>query len=218
MIRRRFDAFMVPGASGRNLLEGYGVKPERIAEGMYTADSTVFHDGAPLEERSKKIIYVGQFSERKNVRRLCEAFRSIAGRKGWELHMYGCGPVEIESGGGVVVHPFMQPEALAREYRMARIFAIASVEEHWGLVVHEAALSGCVLCVSEKVGSADDLLDEINGRTFNPYDVADIARKLREVMSFDDDRLRRAHSRSIELASRIGLDVFVRGVARSIGT
>ena len=212
MLNRKFDAFMVPGRSGRRLLEGYGVSPDRISEGMYSADESLFHDGLPLEEREKRIMYVGQFSDRKNVARMCEAFRSIEKREGWELHMYGCGSVEIESGDGVVVHPFVQPEALAEEYRKARIFCLASLEEHWGLVVHEAALSGCALCLSDRVGAAEDLLDETNGRAFDPYDAGDIALRLHEIMQWDGSVLRQAHGCSLELASGIGLGKFVRGV------
>ena len=74
-LRRKFDAFFVPGRSGRRLLRFYGVPDNLIFEGMYSADGSLFRDGMPLAKREKKIVYVGQFIERKNVRRLCQAFR-----------------------------------------------------------------------------------------------------------------------------------------------
>ena len=212
LIRNRFDGFMVPGASGRKLLEGYGVAPDLIREGMYSADSSLFRGGAPLGEREKRILYVGQFSARKNVRRMCEAFRMANREKEWKFDLYGCGPVDVAAGDGIDVHPFAQPEELAEIYRKARVFCLASVEEHWGLVVHEAALSGCILALSERVGAADDLAGEANGVIFNPYSTSDIARKLRTAMEMDGEALKRAEAESLERAGRINLGRFAEAV------
>ena len=211
---RLFDGYIVPGRSGRRLLEWYGVDPSLISEGMYSADSLLFYDGGALDKRPKRVIYVGQFSERKNVRRLCDAFRALIDRDGWELHMYGCGPIKIASGDGVVAHPFRQPDELAGEYRMSRVFCLPSIEEHWGLVVHEAALSGCALCLSERIGAAEDFIGEKNGRTFDPFRTADLSAKLSELMSLDGEELCRVHDESVRLASRASLDRFVEAVSR----
>ena len=209
---RLFDGYIVPGRSGRRLLEWYGVESACISDGMYSADSSLFYDGVALDKRPKRVIYVGQFSERKNVRRLCDAFRALIDRSGWELHMYGCGPVEIATGSGVFAHPFKQPEELAEEYRLSRVFCLPSIEEHWGLVVHEAALSGCALCLSERIGAAEDFFGEANGRMFDPFSTADISAKLSELMLLEEQDLCRVHDESVRLASRASLDKFVESV------
>lgn len=209
---RLFDGFIVPGRSGRRLLEWYGVEPARISEGMYSADSSLFHDGGALDCRPKRIIYVGQFSERKNVCRLCDAFHALIDRDGWELHMFGCGPVKIVSGDGVFVHPFKQPEELAKEYRSSRVFCLPSIEEHWGVVVHEAALSGCALCLSERIGAAEDFIGETNGRMFDPFNTAELSDKLSALMLLDGEGLCRAHDESVRIASQISLNKFVESV------
>lgn len=200
-LRSKYDAFFVVGKSGRRILRFWGAKDEQIYEGLYAADETLFTPGPPIAERPKKMIYVGQLCERKNVRRLCEAFgRSLEVLKfrgldvgTWSLEIYGCGPLKDEllklpnlqtsKLPNLHIHGFMQPEELAAKYREARIFILPSLEEHWGLVVHEAALSGCVLLLSNRVGAADDLLKEgVNGYSFDPFDVDDMADKMARAM------------------------------------
>lgn len=214
-ISRMFDGYIVPGKSGRQLLERYGVRPDLIRVGMYSADASVFHDGAPLAERPKRLIYVGQYVERKNVAALVEAFR-VENRGDWRLDLYGCGPVAIAAGDGVGVHGFLQVEELSGEYRKARAFWLGSHEEHWGVVVHEAALSGCVLALSNRVGAAADFAGRDNAVIFDPESGADMRRAMREVMDMTDDRLVQAQRESLELASRIGLNTFVEAVRRGL--
>ena len=208
LYRDKYDLFLVPGKSGCRLMKFYGVPNDRIVEGSYGADKALFFNGLPLSERPKRMIYVGQLCERKNVLRLCEAFVAANGNKEWMLDLYGCGPLESalkeyadkKSGGRIAVHPFVQPEELAGKYREARLFCLPSMREHWGLVVHEAALSGCVLLTAKGVGGKD----EGNGLLFNPYNVRDMARAFQQAMSLSDDCLNIAQNTSCELAKSFG--------------
>ena len=196
-LRSKYDAFFVPGKSGRKLLRFWGAKDEQIYEGLYAADEALFTPGLPIAERPKKMIYVGRLCERKNVRRLVEAWERVQRfdrfeRGDWVLEMYGCGPLKEEldqtikqaNNQTIHIHDFVQPEELAAKYREARIFVLPSLEEHWGLVVHEAALSGCALLLSNRIGAADDLLKEgVNGYSFDPFNVDDIADKMMRAMT-----------------------------------
>lgn len=213
LYRDKFNAFFVPGKSGVRLLRFYGVPRKKIATGMYSADATLFRDGLPLAKRQKKMLYVGQFIERKNVLRLCEAFRMSEGyTNGWTLDLYGSGPLRdiIPTGEGMTVHDFMQPEQLAEVYRQSRCFVLPSIREHWGVVVHEAALSGCVLLLSDCIGAGEDFLAEGgNGFAFRPKSVESIASAMRRVYAMTDDELNKAHRVSLGLASHSSLNHFV---------
>ena len=221
LIRHHYDGFIVPGKSGRKLLRFYGVPDEKIAEGFYAADESLFRPGPALDERPKRIIYVGRFCERKNVRRMLEAFARWRNEvdSGWELHLYGSGPLKDElvalvragcgdRDGTVEIHDFLQPEELAAKYREARILCLPSIEEHWGLVVQEAVLSGCALLVSDRVGAKEDFLEEgVNGLSFNPYSVKDMAEKFAEAMT------RKFETESAaERAREMGVKRFVKAV------
>lgn len=222
-LRHRFFGFFVPGRSGVRLLRFYGVDRERIATGMYSADASLFAKGRPLQERDRRIIYVGQFIERKNVLRMVSAFRKANGcRNGnWSLHLYGSGPLqgrlEGMSDDCVKVHSFVQPEQLAGLYQEARAFCLPSLEEHWGLVVHEAALSGCVLLLSKAVGAAEDLLCDSNGISFSPTCEGEMVEAFRNVMEMSDDAFAKAYESSLRMAKAASVEKFVNGVQSLIG-
>lgn len=213
LLKNKYDGFFVPGKSGRRLLRFYGVKDSLIKEGMYSADAKLFFSEKPLSQREKKIIFVGQLCNRKNVLRMIEAFRKANDKNEWKLELYGCGPLkdQIKNGDGVSVYDFLQPEQLAEKYREARAFCLGSVEEHWGLVVHEAALSGCVLLLSDKVGAKEDLLSD-NGYLFNPYNVAEIESSFRRMMNMSDTELDLAQCNSVNKAKEINVEKFVHSV------
>lgn len=219
-LRRKFDAFFVPGNAGVELMRFYGVPKDKIVTGMYAADSMLFTDGEELTKRPKNMIYVGRLCERKNVIGLCKAFIAAGGpEKGWTLDLYGCGEQKHllpNDNPSIKVYDFLQPEELAKVYQSARCFVLPSFEEHWGLVVHEAALSGCLLLLSDRVGSAKDFLSKDNGFTFNPYSLESFVEAMRKVFDLDDNALTKAHEVSLSLSKTKGIRAFVDGVNQLI--
>ena len=215
--RLRYDGYWVPHKSGRRLMRFFGVPDENIFEGMYSADASLFAaSGRDILSRPKKIIFVGQLCDRKNPLRMCEAFRAAKGPElGWSLDLYGTGALKdrIPQGNGIFVHDFLQPEELASKYRDARVFCLPSLEEHWGLVVHEAVLSGCALLLSNRVGAAEDLLEEgVNGCSFSPFTENELKRALVQIFSWNEAQFDRASEKSMELGARIDFTKFVEGV------
>ena len=212
--RRKFAAILVPGKSGRRLARWYGMPDEAIFEGMYGADPQLFFNGPPLANRPKRIIFVGQYIERKGCVPLARAFASVAHLlPGWELWMYGSGPLQsaIPAHPQIKVNGFIQPEQLGALYRDARIFALPSNSEAWGLVVHEAALSGCMLLLSEAIGSAPDFAMPANARTFRPGDEADLASAMVELA--ESAELSAAQLASVASARSHGPAEFARQVS-----
>ena len=234
MIRNKFDGFFVPGRSGRRLLRFYGVPDAKIKTGLYSADERLFTSKVPICTRRKSVIYVGQICERKNVEMLCNAFAQVCsqlreGNKDWTLELYGCGPLEsriiriisalnaVTAVGGedakIVLHPFLQPEELSVKYADSRVFVLPSRSEHWGLVVHEAALSGCILLTSTQVGAAEDFVTPENGRLFNPLSLSEMTASLKWAMELDDTCLMRASQSAANEGRNVSLAKFVQSVS-----
>ena len=214
-MRRRFAAVMVPGISGRRLARWYGFADAEIFEGLYGADPALFFDGLPLAERPKRILFVGQYIERKDCLGLAAAFQSVADRiPGWELHLYGSGPLQqkIPSHPRIRVRGFVQPAELGALYREARIFALPSRSEAWGLVVHEAALSGCQLLLSDAIGARHDFADLKNAAEFPAGDHASLAQAMLNLASAEGYALARAQAESRVLAATHGPAVFAERV------
>lgn len=215
VLRNKYDGFWVPGKAGHRLMRFYGAPMERVYSASYSADGTIFRDGGPLENREKRILFVGQFVDRKNVLMLCEAFLKANVGNDWALELCGCGVLRdrLPNHPNIVIHDFVQPEALAAIYRKARIFCLPSKEEHWGLVVHEAALSGCVLLLSNRIGAAADFLEEgVNGFSFTPFSIGQMTAAMKKAMSLSDCELKAARTKSLELAAHISTAAFASAV------
>ena len=220
VLARRFDAVFAVGKSGYKLARFYGVAEDRIFLGLYGADDSLFFNGVPLAERPKRIIYVGQFISRKNVLRMCEAFkRASAHCPGWELSLYGRGPLlpQLQSliphpSSLITIHDFVQSDELAKLYRQSRVFILPSLEEHWGVVVHEAALSGCYLLLSDRIGAADDFADAENSALFDPLSEEEMAKAMERAMSLSTNQLERGQAASLKLAKEFGPHKFIESV------
>ncbi|MEY3813132.1 MAG: hypothetical protein RI910_1264 [Verrucomicrobiota bacterium] len=213
--RHKYAAVLVPGKSGRRLAHWYGVPDHQIWEGMYGADPRIFFDGPPLSTRPKRIIFVGQYIDRKQCLKLARAFVAIADRiPGWELDMYGSGPQQeqIPPHPRIRVNGFVQPEQLGSLYRSARIFALPSLSEAWGLVVHEAALSGCQLLLSDAIGAREDFAGRENSEIFRTGDIDSLSGALLTLVRRDDSVLSRSQVESVKLAQTHGPSVFARRI------
>jgi 1,2-diacylglycerol 3-alpha-glucosyltransferase len=77
---------------------------------------------------------------------------------------------------------FIQYPELPAYYAWAGAFIHASTTEQWGLVVNEAMASGLPVLVSNRCGCAPDLVqDGVNGFTFDPYNVEQLAQLMLKI-------------------------------------
>ncbi|MCE9630034.1 MAG: glycosyltransferase [Planctomycetia bacterium] len=207
---RLFDHVWVPGKSGSRLMRFFGVPASRISEGLYTADTTVFRCTTPIELRPLQFVFAGQFIDRKNVLRLCEAFlrfrRGTAGA--CALHLYGSGPLRdrIPSHPDIHVHPFATPPRLSAAFNQARCLVLPSTLDHWGLVVHEAACCGTLLIASRATGAAQDLCAPTNSHLIDASSIDDIVEAFHWVASLDVHDLAAASRQSQHLAAAFSID------------
>jgi glycosyltransferase involved in cell wall biosynthesis len=103
----------------------------------------------------------------------------------WDLVLLGDGPLktdlrriinELSLQDYVHLPGFKQYPDLPAYYGLASVFVHASATEQWGLVVNEAMASGLPVLVSNRCGCAADLVqDAVNGFTFDPYNVEELA-------------------------------------------
>ena len=185
--RNRFCAAWVVGESGARLARYWGFAESNIYTGMYGADPNLFRAllSPPLASRPKRFIFVGQLIPRKGIHELLIAWRLFSqSKQEWELHIYGTGPLEyLVRESNVVFRGFQQPDVIAAAMQQSRFLILPSHEEHWGLVVCEAAQSGCGFILSDAVASHLDLLTPENGRLFKSKDIYE----LRDAMKWAAD-------------------------------
>jgi len=98
-------------------------------------------------------------------------------------------------------------------YALAGAFVHASTTEQWGLVVNEAMASGLPVLVSSRCGCAPDLVQEgVNGFTFDPYNVEELAQLMFKISAFQPSSLSACGDASRRIIADWGPDRFASGL------
>ena len=74
-------------------------------------------------------------------------------------------------------------------YRDARCFVLGSFSDKWGVVVHEAAASGCLLLLSTAVGAHYDFARPENSALFDPASVEEFQQGFEKLMTMPEEKL-----------------------------
>jgi glycosyltransferase involved in cell wall biosynthesis len=144
----------------------------------------------------------------------------------WFLVILGDGPLKADlcrliSALGlqhcVSLPGFKQYAELPLYYGLASAFVHASSTEQWGLVVNEAMASGLPVLVSNRCGCAQDLVkDGVNGFTFAPYNVEQLAQLMVQISAFQPVRLSAFGDASREIVSNWGPERFAAGLNQAV--
>ena len=219
-LRRYIDMLFVAGQGGKlKFVDYYGMPNDRVVPGMYAGDPELFFDGEPILQRPKRFVYVGHWDENKNVIAMCRAFSRVR-RDDWTLEVYGGGPLEAElqkfESDYVHIHGYVNADQLGPIYRESRCFVLGSHAEQWGVVVHEACMSGCMLLLSDHVGSRFDFASMENAVMFNPDSDDDFARGFSEIMTKTESEWASAQAKSLELGRHHSPRIFADNLMRMI--
>ena len=203
--KNKFDAFWVPGKSGRKLMNFLGIHNDNIFEGLYGSDSKIFFSNKSIEKRDKTFVFVGQLIKRKGIKILIKAFKKFHhNNPDWKLKIYGKGDYSqlISSENGIQMHDFKTPVEISSILRNSRFLILPSKEDHWPLIVSESALSGCGLILSNKIGNTHEFLTKKNGFIFRSNSHNDLYNKLCFASNLNNKNLQVIHRVSLELGSR----------------
>ena len=219
-----FDKVFVVGAGGKkHFIDYYGLAPERVFTGLYGSDPKLFFNGPPLKERPRQFIYVGHYDANKNVLSMCTAFEQAVAHLGateWTLDVYGGGELEDElkkhESEHVHIHGFIQAEQLGPLYRDARGFVLGSFSDKWGVVVHEAAASGCLLLLSTAVGAHYDFARPENSALFDPANVEEFQQGFEKLMTMPEEKLDAAQALSVQLAQNFSPEIFAQSLMAAL--
>lgn len=197
LYRQYFRGFW--GAGSPQTAFGYslGFNSMDIFEGIYTANKDIFNvkrNFSNSNDKSKRILFVGRFSKEKNIKRLIAAFISVNEDLGnnHELLLIGDGPLRdsIKDDKKIKILPFEKGQELAIISKSVDIFCLPSLYEPWGLVIHEFALAGLPLLLSQKCGAKTKFLIEgFNGLSFDPYDLDSFKTSMKKLLLLDKPTL-----------------------------
>ncbi|MBS1604119.1 MAG: glycosyltransferase family 4 protein [Bacteroidetes bacterium] len=232
MLKKYFTKIWVAGTHQYNYAQRLGYRSDDVMQGVYAADSGKYSSEQYRERVAGKkdayprtLLFVGRMVAYKQPVLLAEVFNELQeespGLYGqWRLVMAGEGPLRGEIASKKYPHVsltgFVAPEELPSLYASAGAFCIPSVEEHWGVVVQEAAFAGLPLLLSDTVYSGYSfLIQGYNGYRFISGKRASLKQSLGMLMQTSADHLWEMGQRSSVLAGRISQDTWsaeLRGV------
>jgi glycosyltransferase involved in cell wall biosynthesis len=199
-IKKYFDYAWVPGESQNTYALKLGFEAHQVKLGYYCADTIRFSNifkkrQENLEVKDKHIcLFVARYVSHKGIYDLWEAFIEIKKTQlnDWELWCIGTGS-EWENR---IEHPsikhlgFKQPSELTTYLIQADVYVLPSHFEPWGVSVHEMALSGLPMLLSNKVGAAEKfLVENENGYIFEADNVFQLTAYLKKMMALTNSEL-----------------------------
>lgn len=209
-----YDAVLVPGDRSEWFARRLGFTGEQVIRGANTADVEVY-DRGPRDRaeltNAKRFLFTGRLMPYKGVTVLRDAYLGYraaelaAGRTPWPLDVVGIGELadDLAALPGVQMHGFVSAPELSDLMHRTTCLVLPSFIDFFGVVVHEAALSGQVLLCSDGVGATPYLLqDSYNGWTVAAGNVPSLTDALGRVSALDDDRLMAMSEASRSLAAR----------------
>lgn len=212
-----FDKAWVAGIYQYEFARRLGFSSKNIRLGQYTGDNKNFY--SKKEKREDLILFIGRLVEFKRPDFLVRAFVELCLEYPelgfWRLRLIGKGPMKdvleklAYGWENIEILDFLHPNQLPFQFNRASIFCLPSKQEHWGVVVHEAAMCGLPLILSDDCGAGTEfLIDGYNGKIFKSDVFADFKKSLFLMMSSTQKDLIEMGERSITLAQRISLSTW----------
>jgi glycosyltransferase involved in cell wall biosynthesis len=234
------DAAVYISAENRRWLEHYGIPPEHLFWCPYGADTDHFSaEAARLRDQRDAlrarfgfspedgpiVVSVSRLAEAKQPQMLIEAFRRVRAKHRCGLLLVGSGPLEDELRDWVAreqipdvrLTGFLNQSEVTGAYAAGDAFALLSAwNETFGVAVAEAMHFGLPLILSDKVGSAPDLLGDGSNGFIVPRDDVDRASQAIEALVADPDMRRRFGEASVSRVNARGLNQATEGAVRAI--
>lgn len=221
LLFRQADRCLCIGSNNFDFYVHYGVPRNRLVLAPYSVDNAFFQQRRrelePARDAIRRrlgvdsdaalILCVGKLMPVKRPLLLLKAFSEVRKRHACWLVFVGEGELRAEIEAlvsregiqNVVLAGFKNQSEVGEAYASADIFVLPSLSEQWGLAVNEAMNFGLPIVVSDRVGSARDLVRHgENGFVF-PYDNAASLQEALTRLVIDADLRRRMGAHSAEI-------------------
>lgn len=192
-IYKKIDYFLYVGTYNRAYFKYFGAKDHQLVYTPHAIENQRFFDNAyedykkqayawreklGIQSGERVILFAGKFEKKKAPDLLIKAFLNVS-HDNIKLIMAGNGEMENElkamagNDQRILFLPFQNQKVMPVVYRLADFFILPSrgPGETWGLAVNESLASGIPVILSNKAGSAPDLVDQHkNGFVFSSED------------------------------------------------
>jgi glycosyltransferase involved in cell wall biosynthesis len=217
-----FDYAFVPGSEQVTFAKKMGFNQKQIKTGVYVCDNPRFSKvyekrNSSAELRKNRVIYAGRYIPQKDILNLMSVAEELANQRNddWEFHFIGAGSLWEQriNHPKIIHHGFLEGKMLDELLTTGSIFILPSLFEPWGVVVHEFAMAGYPLILSDQVGARTSLLTKENGIIFPAGNLAEMKKALNTMMNLPYAELTKFGHKSHLLAKEINEKGFANSMA-----
>jgi len=184
-----------------------GYPYNKILSDLYSCDTSLFNAQSVF---TKRFIFVGRFINVKFIKELVDTFLLLPYdiQKEWPLVLIGSGSelgyLKQRQTSHIHIHEFMQPGELQTELLKGGFAILPSIDEPWGVVVHEFATLGLPLLLSSACGSSTEfLIPGFNGFLFEAGNSESLYKYLNKISSLSTEECISMGNNSKILSCRI---------------
>lgn len=175
-----FDYFWVCGEKQKKLITYFKYPAHKIKTCLYTCDHSLFYPEKMLKQN--KFIFIGKKNRVKGWDTLKEVYEIYKNsvKNPWKLEV-------IDGGNPKTKIPYINIPLMLRS---ADCLILPSRYEPWGMVIQEAAASGCTIIASKECGSAEIFVKHNeNGFLFNASDSIALLESMIKMHEISDNDL-----------------------------
>lgn len=163
----RISKVYASGRAQRQITDNLGFRSKTIITKGVGVFNYITQPPFEPKDRVRNYIYVGRLVAVKNLELLIRVFNALPDLS---LTIVGFGPDDkflrsIAKNNITFLGP-IENNKLSPIYRQHDVFILPSRAEPWGLVVEEALNNGLPVIVSDRVGCAEEIINENNGLIF----------------------------------------------------
>jgi len=199
MYRNVYNKAFVPGEVQRQYALRLGFRDSQIETGFYSADVGLFKQyaekllSAKQTTFPKRFLFLGRYVHHKGIYDMWNAFRRVRqDYPDWELWCVGTGDLydERPEFDGLKHFGFVQPKDLFPLLLDTGVYILPSHFEPWGVSVHELAVAGFPMILSDQIGAKEAFLNEgANGFEFESGNEEMLETCMRRFASLSEEKL-----------------------------
>lgn len=183
---KRLSKIYASGKSQRKITDNLGFKGETVITKGVGVFNFIPQPVYKPKTEVKNYFYVGRFVEVKNLKFLISVFNELPQ---YNLYLAGFGEQEQElrrlAKENVHFLGAIENKKLHTFYQQMDVFVLPSQSEPWGLVVEEALNNGIPVIVSDRVGCAEEIINNSNGLIFHYNDKKEFVAAINKMAEID---------------------------------
>ncbi|MDB5271980.1 MAG: glycosyl transferase, group 1 [Chitinophagaceae bacterium] len=213
LYRRYFDYMLVPGLFQFEYAKKLKFRNEEIYSPLYVADTALFEKFHVNKNAGnydpKDILFLGRLEKIKGIETLINVHKKLYTNRtiSEKLVIVGDGSLKDKldlNYEGVIYHSFLPQHEIVLLLNTIKYFCLPSIEEAWGVVIHEAASAGLPIVTTNRCGASTAFVKQgDNGYLFEANDERALETILVNMHLKNREELKIMGQRSYELSKQI---------------